>query len=325
MALRIGDLLNNRYLIKQVIASRGETVIYRALDQSTDVEVGIRECLIGSPETRQQLLQEMEVHAGLRQPNLMHLTDHFDIPEKGIYEVTDFVDGRKIFQPSPNAEGISFREAVHVILSICDALYYLHHNEPPVVHGEVNLDTICLSPDGQVILIHPQWILAGDYGDRSKTGRLRNQSQDPRTDIHDLAYTLLQLLTGRIAEGNSAKISLEKMIGNTSPPIPDGIALVLSKALHPEIDQRFQHIEDFKAALLNAVIFMPPESASARPAVKAGSKDSQVGTQISRKPPEPTEPGIEQEAPPLAKTPIRRRVPWGLLILELLGAAAVLI
>ncbi len=168
MTLRNGDLLNNRYLIKQVVAASGDTVIYRAFDQSTGSEVGIKECRANTTEAWQNLHHESGVFAGLRHPNLMRITDSFEEAGQAVFQGTDFVDGKKVFDPARTTDGIPVREAVPIILGVCDAIYYLHHNQPPIVHGEIGLDTIDFSPDGQVILILPGWILEGSL-DISKT------------------------------------------------------------------------------------------------------------------------------------------------------------
>lgn len=327
MTLPNGELLNNRYLIKQVVAARGDTVIYRAIDQSSGSEVGIKECRASSPEAWQRIHQEAGMLTGLRHPNLMHITDSFEDAKQAVYQVTDFVAGKKAFDPARNPQGMPVREAVPIILAVCDAIYNLHANQPPVVHGEVSLDTINLSPDGQVILILPGWILEGSLAVSPHDVKHHPSAGKPQQDVGDLGLVLAQMLTGQLARESFIDIPstwLPLALTKANPPIPEGIAMVLAKALNSDQNQRFQHIEDFKSALLNAVIFMPSEPATHPtpgnpPNVTSkspGDQESDISSLV--------EPTIQPEPPSLPKTPIRRRVPWGLLILGFSLGAAVL-
>ncbi len=327
MTLRNGDLLNNRYLIKQVVAARGDTVIYRAFDQSTGSEVGIKECRANTPEAWQNFHHEAEIFVGLRHPNLMRITDSFEEAGQAVFQVTDFVDGKKVFDPARTPDGMPVREAVPIILGVCDAIYYLHHNQPPIIHGEVGLDTIDFSPDGQVILILPGWILEGSLNVIQTSSKLHSPAPKPQTDIADLGLVLAQMLTGQLTGESSNEISpnwLHQALTMANSSIPEGIVMVLTKALNSDHSQRFQHIEDFKTALLNAVIFMPPEPVTLPSVEHQPPMDSNPPGTSGSEPSEAVESTLQPEPPSLPKTPIRRRVPWGLLILEFSLSAAVL-
>jgi len=246
MTLQNGDLLNNRYLIKQVVAASGDTVIYRAFDQSTGSEVGIKECRANTTEAWQNLHHESGVFAGLRHPNLMRITDSFEEAGQAVFQGTDFVDGKKVFDPARTTDGIPVREAVPIILGVCDAIYYLHHNQPPIVHGEIGLDTIDFSPDGQVILILPGWIIEGSL-DISKTSlKAHLPAPNPQTDIADLGLVLAQMLTCQLIGESSSEISPNRLHqALTTANLPclrhhHGV----TKALNSDHSQRFQHIED---------------------------------------------------------------------------------
>lgn len=94
MALEIGVLLNKRYQIKGIIARYENTTLYRAFDRVLNIEVAVREDAMPASGLRLDLLREMEVLAALRHPNLMRIIDHFEVSEQGLYQVTDFLDGR---------------------------------------------------------------------------------------------------------------------------------------------------------------------------------------------------------------------------------------
>lgn len=326
MSLQTGSLLNNRYRIKQIIASDGEIVIYRAHDEKLDLDVGIKESPFGTPDVRENLYYEVNVFASLRHPNLMRITDHFEIEDQAVYQVTDFVEARKVVNPSVYPDGIPYRQGVSIILSLCDALYYLHNNQPPIVHGEINLDTINISPDGQVILILPKWIVSSGAEPKKITAEDQSPVSTAQNDIFDLSRAALQMLTNKPVvdfKGSPSENVLQKYFAQADPPIPVSIAMVIAKALNPDPNQRFQRIEDFKAALLNSLIMMSSEPETESMLQRSTPLNNPVEDAADDITPDEKESPELFEPTPQSTTPIRRRVPWGLLGLGLLITTAV--
>lgn len=326
MALQTGSLLNNRYRIKQIIASDGEIVIYRAHDEKLDLDVGIKESPFGTPDVKENLYYEINLFVSLRHPNLMRITDQFEIEDQAIYQVTDFVDARKVMDPSLYPDGMPYHQVIPIILSLCDALYYLHNNQPPIVHGEINLDTINLSPDGQIILILPKWMVSSGADPKKITAEDQSPVSTVQTDIFDLGSAELQMLTNKPAEDFAGSTSMnvhQEVLAQADPPIPESIAMVIAKALNQDPNQRFQRIEDFKAALLNSLIIMPPDPAVEPMQLRSTPINLSVAGKATDKTPDEKESPPPFEPAPPSTTPIRRRVPWGLLGLGLLITTAV--
>lgn len=326
MALRKGSLLKNRYRIKHISASDGETVLYQAHDQRLDIDVGIKESRISTPAARENVTLEINLFAPLRHPNLMRITDHFEIEGQTLYQVTDFVDARSVLDPSIYPDGMPYRQVIPIILPLCDALYYLHNNQPPIVHGEINLDTITLSPNGQVILILPRWIVSGGAETKKITAEDHSSVSTVQTDISDLGRVVLQMLTNKPAAeftGSTSMNLLQEVLAQADPSIPESISMVIAKALTQDPKQCFQRIEDFKAALLNSLIFMPPETAAESMVQRLIPLDLPVDDAIDDITPEEKGSPTLLEPAPQSTTPIRRRVPWGLLGLGLLITTAV--
>lgn len=317
MTLQIGDLLNNRYQITQVIAAKVEPFLYRAIDREINTEVSIKESLATSPETWQNLLDEVDLFASLRHPNLMRITDHFNIPGQGVYQVTDLLDPKRVYNPSVYPDGMPVREVIPIILTICDVLNYLHQNQPPIVHKEINLNTIFVLSNGQVVLGHPKWFPSGTSDS--------DIAPDVRNDIFDLSSTTLTLLTNQTIGKSAAGLTPEMLQGyfrQAKPPVPDGIGMVLTKALQKDPDLRFQTIEEYRAALLNAVIFMPTESAADPLIMRSTPINLPAESSIIAESVDPKETPPQPEILPRSRAPIRRRVPWGLLIMPLTAGAA---
>src|SRR5512138_307836 len=96
MTLETGYLLNKRYRIQETIAQGGMGAIYRALDESLNVEVAVKENLFSTEDYTRQFRREATILAGLRHAHLPRVTDHFVIPEQGQYLVMDFIAGEDL-------------------------------------------------------------------------------------------------------------------------------------------------------------------------------------------------------------------------------------
>ena len=89
MTLTVGTLLNNRYRIVAILGQGGMGSVYRAFDENLQVEVAVKENLFLTDEYARQFQLEASILAGLRQPNLPRVGDHFIMPGQGQYLVMD--------------------------------------------------------------------------------------------------------------------------------------------------------------------------------------------------------------------------------------------
>ncbi|MCB0077823.1 MAG: serine/threonine protein kinase [Anaerolineales bacterium] len=168
-------------------------------------------------QAREQFHREASVLARLDHPNLPKVSDFFDEPSRD-YLVMDYVPGRDLQEilEEARAEG-KFLDEGRVrawAMQIADALGYLHHETPPVLHRDVKPSNIKLTPEGRIKLVDFGLVkvMVGDE-DRTVTvlqGRgtaaytpLEQYGgdaghTDPRSDIYSFAATLYHLLTGTV-------------------------------------------------------------------------------------------------------------------------------
>jgi serine/threonine-protein kinase len=222
--LSIGTVLRDRYKIVDLIGQGGMGAVY----QADDLRLGGRVCavkevlpeLISVPgmesQAHDQFYREASTLARLDHPNLPKVSDYFGHDGRE-YLVMDFVPGsdlRQILEEARRRE--TFLEEATVLAwadQLCDALSYLHTQEPPVLHRDIKPSNIKLTPRGVVKLV--------DFGlvkllqpDENRTvtvvqGRgtiaytpLEQYGGDTghtdvRSDIFSLGATLYHLLTGQ--------------------------------------------------------------------------------------------------------------------------------
>ncbi len=222
--LPIGTILRDRYEIVDLVGQGGMGAVYKA----DDLRLRGRLCavkevlpeLIGVPgmeeQTHEQFYREASILARLDHPNLPKVSDFF-AQDGREYLVMDFVPGEDLRQLVEEARRHDTFLEEEVVLGwaaqLCDALTYLHTQDPPVLHRDIKPSNIKLTPRGVLKLV--------DFGlvkllqpDESRTvtvvqGRgtvaytpLEQYGGDTghtdvRSDIYSLGATLYHLLTGQ--------------------------------------------------------------------------------------------------------------------------------
>ncbi len=265
MTLQIGSLLYNRYRIQQVIAQGGMGAIYRANDESLGVQVAVKENLFATEESIRQFRREATILAGLRHPNLPRVTDHFSIDAQGQYLVMDFIEGDDLRQRLSARGPASEDEAIAIGAAVCDALQYLHTRQPPVVHRDIKLGNIKITPTGQVFLVDFGLAKVVAPGMATTTGAQAltpgyaspeqyGQGTTPLSDIYSLGATLYATLTNKIPEDGLARAMESTRLTPLrayAPSVSERTALVIEKAMSVRPEERYASAEALRLALLN--------------------------------------------------------------------------
>ncbi|MGC8782205.1 MAG: serine/threonine-protein kinase [Anaerolineae bacterium] len=222
--LPIGTVLRERYMITDLVGQGGMGAVYRADDLRLRGRVcAVKEVLpelISVPgmeeQAHEQFYREASTLARLDHPNLPKVSDFFQQDGRE-YLVMDFVAGfdlRQLIEEARRRDAfLEEDEVVGWMDQLCDALTYLHTQDPPVLHRDIKPSNIKLTPRGTVKLV--------DFGlvkllqpDETRTvtvvqGRgtvaytpLEQYGgdtghTDARSDVYSLGATMYHLLTGQ--------------------------------------------------------------------------------------------------------------------------------
>ena len=264
MPLTIGEVLQNRYRIVTKLGEGGFGAVYRAWDVNLDRPRAIKENLDTSPKAQRQFKREAQILDKLVHPNLPRVIDHFIIPGQGQYLVMDFVEGQDLAEMLQNGP-LPESRVLPWVMQVCDALSYLHAQNPPVIHRDIKPANIKITPEGKAMLVDfgiskvydPQ--LSTTMGARAVTPgysppeQYGQGSTDARSDLYALGATLYHLLTGQ-QPPDSVDI-----ITHSSPPPPPPVELnpslsvgtgeAITKAMALEREERWQSAEAFRQAI----------------------------------------------------------------------------
>lgn len=240
--------------------------VYSAVDENLGLPVAVKENLFTTEEYARQFRREATILAGLRHPNLPRVTDHFVIPGQGQYLVMDYIDGEDLRHRLEPGEPIPEEVVLGWARQICEAIGYLHHQRRPILHRDIKPSNIRLTSDGRAVLV--DFGLARVEGATATTGakgmspgyappeQYGGNRADVRCDIYSFAATLYALLTGVPPED-----ALDRAMGwaqltpitTRRPSVTPGLAKVVEKGLETQADDRYASIDDFCAALSEAV------------------------------------------------------------------------
>jgi len=274
MSLSNGDLLRQRYRILDILGQGGMGAVYRAIDVNLDMIVAIKENSFQTEDYARQFQREAKILASLRHPNLPRVFDYFVIDQQGQYLVMDFIEGNDLRQWMALDEKVTEAEVLQIGIAICDALIYLHSQDPPIIHRDIKPGNVKITPRGEVVLVDFGLVKLMDEKEMTTTAaramtpgysppeQYGSAPTDQRSDIFSLGATLYSALTSYLPEDSLARTTgkaLLTALKEHNPEISSLTAGAIEKALQLRFEDRWQSGASFKDALLNAWKSLPAE------------------------------------------------------------------
>lgn len=213
-ALTAATLIQQRYRILAQVGKGGFGAVYRAADTKLgDRVVALKEMSQSGLSTQEateatgNFKREALLLAGLTQPNLPRIYDHF-FDAGHWYLVMDFIEGETLEDGLDKAGGkLPMEKVLATGIQLCNVLNYLHTRQPPVIFRDLKPANIMLAPDENIYLIDfgiarlfkpgqaKDTIAFGSpgYAAPEQYGKVQTTA---RADIYSLGATLHQMLTG---------------------------------------------------------------------------------------------------------------------------------
>lgn len=154
--LPAGTILHGRYRVERALGSGGFGHVYLSVDLQTRAQYAIKEYIVSGASGKAQLEHEVQVLRNLHHPNLPALLSAFDNGGR-YYVVLGYIEGNDLTDylrvARQKNEPIPLARLIEWLLSICDAVTFLHSQHPPIIHRDIKPDNIRITPGGTAILV----------------------------------------------------------------------------------------------------------------------------------------------------------------------------
>lgn len=299
--LNQGQVLQDRYRIARMLSSGSEGADYRVWDITLNQPVLIKENLDLS-ETGQQAFEELAVRLGsLDHPNLVKVRNHFSLPGQGNYLVLDFVEGQSLQQKQKESGGVfPYQVLKPWVAQICAALQYLHSQEVPVFHGDLQPSNIIITPDNTAVLIgtgnvhqavsHPEKRAINQFAANAFAPyeQLTAGTVDARSDIYSLGATLFTLLGGEVPPDSIIRFNGAELptVRSLNSAIPIELSDCIARCMAMEPGERYHSIDE-ACQRLQAGAETPPAASAPQTTVPSPGRYDLPTVQVPQEPAAP--------------------------------------
>jgi serine/threonine protein kinase len=279
--LRSGTIIRSRYRIIETVGQGGMGSVYRAEDTLLkgrfcaikEIQIDPASSPTEQEQAREQFYREASVLARLDHPSLPKVSDFFSEDNRD-FLVMDFVPGhdlrQKIEETRSKGSFLPEHQVLNWAAQLCDALTYLHSQNPPVLHRDIKPANIKLTPDGLIKLVDFGLVKVMVPDDTRTVTVIQGRGTvlytpleqyggdsghtDARSDIYSLGATLYHLLTNEPpAEAKTRFLQSDAL----KPPrtlnphisIRSEQAILWALEMHP--DDRPPSVQAFKDVLLS--------------------------------------------------------------------------
>ncbi|MDR1132009.1 MAG: Stk1 family PASTA domain-containing Ser/Thr kinase [Oscillospiraceae bacterium] len=263
----LGQMLDNRYEMLEVIGSGGMAVVYKALCHRLNRYVAVKvlkDEFAGNSEFREHFKAESQAVAMLSHPNIVSVYD-YSRDSNCQYIVMELLEGITLKQYMQKKGALSWKEALHFATQISQALSHAHSKG--IVHRDIKPQNIMVVKDGSIKVA--DFGIAHLQSENSKTPetmgsihyispeQVHGDPVDARSDIYSLGVVMYEMLTGRLPyEGDTVETiavqHISQMLtlpGDINPDIPARLEDITLKAMASDLEARYQSADTLLAEL----------------------------------------------------------------------------
>lgn len=269
--IEIGQVLDERFQIIDVINRSGMATIFKAVDLNTGQTVAIKIPLMqfeSDPGFYDRFEREELIGQTLNHPGILHIAT---IENKSRpYMVMEFLEGRTLRQRLSDGP-MDLPEAVDIAVKICAALDYMHSYK--VVHRDLKPENVMLCGDGSIRIM--------DFGIAKVAGlrrltfsgfspamgtpdymapeQVKGKRGDERTDLYSLGAMLYEMTTCSAPfEGTSpyqimnARLSGDPIAPHKrNPHLSPQLEEIILHAMERDPNRRYSKAVEMKTELEN--------------------------------------------------------------------------
>ena len=278
-----GELIDNRYLLKHVVAAGGMATIYYALDLRLDRPVAVKIMhphLANDEDFVGRFIREAKAAAALAHPNIVAIQDQGwnegGVP--AVFIVMEYIEGFTLRDVITEQGALGVTESLRYFTPIISAMSAAH--KAGILHRDIKPENILISKDGRVkvadfglakgaqlgsTLTVESSIILGSVSYLSPEQVQRGLS-DMRSDVYSLGIVLFEMLTGKKPFDGETPIQIAYMHVNENvaapstlnSSIPSDIDEIVLKATANNPDKRFKDAGEMHEQVLAQLTKLDP-------------------------------------------------------------------
>ena len=278
-----GQLIDNRYQLKQLLASGGMATIYSAVDTRLDRAVAVKimhSHLANDEAFVSRFIREAKATAALSHPNIVSILDQGwnQGGPPAVFLVMELVEGSTLRDLLNNQGKLSVEQTLQIISAVVSALSAAH--QKGIIHRDIKPENILISNDGRIkvadfglargeligqTLTAESSVILGSVSYLSPE-QVQRGVADARSDIYAVGVMLFEMLTGQKPyEGESPIQIAYKHVNERIPNVqtiraetPTDLAELIFVSTAPNADDRPKDAIAFSNALRNVQIKFDP-------------------------------------------------------------------
>jgi hypothetical protein len=212
----VGDVLEDRFKILQVLGQGGFSKVYRVHDNVEGKERALK--LFNTAAGYEAVRREIGALRDIHHPNVVEVFWAGQTSGGVWYLITEFIDGESLEEFVTGRRNLRDREAVDVALDLLEALVAFH---PELIHRDIKPRNVVLTRAGAKLL---DFNIASRFGDPVHT-----QSGTPPYQPPDADLTHWDVSTDLFAVG----VLLYQLLCDGSHPYPNAMPLIDAEVTDP--------------------------------------------------------------------------------------------
>ena len=265
------DRIIGKYMATDIIGRGGYSIVYKGLNTDLSMPVAIkmmRHNMAMDPDFINGFRNEAKTIASLKHENILRV---YDIEERfnTVFIIEELIEGEPLEKMLERLKCISPKLAVNFLIQICSGLQYAH--DKGIIHRDINPTNIFVQQNDRLKILDFGLSCPIGTEDFASFGtmaymapeQINSEPMDQRTDIYALGVTAFEMLAGTkpFPETDPQKLIDQHLNCGIPDPavvipnIPERLRQFIFKACQPNLDQRYQTINE----ALDDIVYLADE------------------------------------------------------------------
>lgn len=268
--LPAGTVIRKRYIVEALLGKGGSGAVYLVRDlRNKNAQHNLfvlKEVIVPNGQERCRLFREAVLLRELHHGGLPRMYQVFnDDKSECVYLLMEYIEGQnleKLRQKQPEQQFL-WNEVMSIMVPIVATVSYLHHQQPPIIHGDIKPTNIIVLKTGFIRSVLVDYSLVKAYDaipppahshlPSYKAPEHHTGGAGIQSDIYGLGATSYTLLTGivpvdalsRMALLDNEGVDPLKQVNEVVPTVPVRVGKVVDQALSLDAHNRFSSVDQF--------------------------------------------------------------------------------